>query len=166
MRTAVVLCALLASCHVAAAAPLSPTDPSARAPRVAVITRDGMVRTVHVELARTENERSRGLMHRRSLGADNGMLFVFDEEADHAFWMRNTLISLDIIFISSDGTVVGIVPNARPQSDTPRAVGRKSRYVLEVNGGWCAQHGVRSGDRVELGEAIESTQAARPTNAP
>jgi len=89
-------------------------------------------------------------MFRERLGADDGMLFVFPASADHAFWMKNTLIPLDMIFVGEDGVVVGVVAGAEPLSTTPRQVGAPSRYVLEVNGGWCAAHGVARGDRLRL----------------
>lgn len=110
----------------------------------------GRSAAVAVELARTEAERERGLMFRQKLGADEGMLFLFPESADHAFWMKNTPIPLDMIFIAEGGTVVGVVAEAEPFSTAPRSVGAPSRYVLEVNGGWSAAHGVARGDRVRL----------------
>jgi uncharacterized membrane protein (UPF0127 family) len=78
------------------------------------------------------------------------MLFLFDDTAERAFWMKNTLIPLDILFIDEEGRIVGIVERAEPRSERTRTVGRPSRYVLEVNGGWSAAHGVRAGDRVRF----------------
>lgn len=75
---------------------------------------------VHVELARTGQEKAQGLMFREHLDADAGMLFLYDSEGTRVFWMRNTLIPLDMIFISGDLQVVGVVENAEPQTDTPR----------------------------------------------
>jgi uncharacterized membrane protein (UPF0127 family) len=89
-------------------------------------------------------------MYRTSLAEGHGMLFVFDEDASHSFWMKNTLIPLDMLFIARDGTVVGIHPNATPLSTADIRVGTPSRYVLEVPGGWAARHGVAAGARVEL----------------
>jgi len=110
----------------------------------------GRSASVAVEVMRTEAERERGLMFRQKLGADEGMLFVFPESGDHAFWMKNTLIPLDMIFIAESGTVVGVVADAEPMSTTPRSVGAPNRYVLEVNGGWSAGHGVARGERVRF----------------
>ena len=76
--------------------------------------------------------------------------FVFDEDRDHSFWMKNTLIPLDMFFIARDGTVVGIHPNATPLSTANIAVGKPSRYVLEVPGGWAARHGIAAGAQVEF----------------
>ncbi len=113
--------------------------------------------TVTVEVARTPLEVERGLMFRQKLGADEGMLFVFPETAEHTFWMKNTLIPLDMIFADEDGTIVGIVHGAEPLTTSPRSVGAPSRYVLEVNGGWAAAHGVARGDRLR----VEGTVPAR-----
>lgn len=105
---------------------------------------------VRVELARTNEERTRGLMFRESLGADAGMLFLYEEESVHRFWMRNTLIPLDMIFISGDHRVVGVVANAEPQTDTLRQVGQPSQFVLEVNAGFAAAHAITAGTLVEF----------------
>jgi uncharacterized membrane protein (UPF0127 family) len=102
---------------------------------------------VRVEVARTEEQRARGLMFRRELDRDRGMVFVFDETAEHPFWMHNTLIPLDMIFLGDDRRVVGVVANAAPQTQTQRTVGKPSRYVVEVSGGEAASHGVGPGTR-------------------
>jgi uncharacterized protein len=117
--------------------------------RVLVENAGGGVHEVKAEVARTEAERQRGLMHRERLAPDEGMLFVFPTAAAHAFWMKNTLIPLDMIFIDDDGRVVGVVERAQPHSLEPRS-GGVSRYVLEVNGGWAAAHAIRKGDRVRF----------------
>ena len=77
------------------------------------------------------------------------MIFVFDGEEERSFWMKNTLIPLDMIFIDGLGRVVGLVERAEPLTETPRR-GAPSTYVLEVAGGWAGEHGVRVGDRVAL----------------
>jgi uncharacterized membrane protein (UPF0127 family) len=111
---------------------------------------------VKVEIAATAPERERGLMYRRDLGTNDGMIFLFEDEREHAFWMKNTYIPLDMIFIAGDGTIVGIVAEATPETETSRTVGKPSQYVLEVNGGWSAMKGVRTGDRVDLSEVLSS----------
>ena len=99
----------------------------------------------------TDAERSLGLMHRKTpLGDDSGMLFVMDRNEDHGFWMKNTYIPLDMIFISEDRVVVGFLQDVEPLTQSNRSVGKDSRYVLEVDGGWCERHGVSIGNRVEL----------------
>jgi uncharacterized membrane protein (UPF0127 family) len=102
---------------------------------------------VQVEVARTEEARTRGLMFRRDLPRDHGMLFLFEESEVHSFWMHNTLIALDLIFLGEDRKVVGVVASAEPKTDTPRSVGNPSRYVLEVSGGEAAAHAVGPGTR-------------------
>ena len=102
---------------------------------------------VQVEVARTDEQRARGLMFRRDLPRDRGMLFVFDESSEHPFWMHQTLIALDLIYLGDDRRVVGVVANAEPRTDTPRTVGKPSRYVVEVSGGEAAAHAVGPGTR-------------------
>jgi uncharacterized membrane protein (UPF0127 family) len=117
--------------------------------RVVVEPRRGGTLPVPVEIARTEPERARGLMFRTSLAAGAGMLFVFDETGDHPFWMKNTLIPLDMIFIDDVGRITGVVARAVPGSLEPRS-GGPSRYVLEVNAGWAEANGIASGDQVRF----------------
>src|SRR5207249_7239504 len=117
---------------------------------VAVIRGPGSVAEVSLEVAATPAERERGLMYRTSLAEGRGMLFVFDADGNQSFWMKNTLIPLDLLFIARDGTVVGIYASATPLSTANIAVGKPSRYVLEVPGGWTARHGIAVGARVEL----------------
>ena len=117
---------------------------------VAVIRGPGGAVEVSLEVAATPAERERGLMYRRSLAEGRGMLFVFDADGNQSFWMKNTLIPLDLLFIARDGTVVGIHANATPLSTADIAVGKPSRYVLEVPGGWAARHGISAGARVEF----------------
>ncbi len=105
---------------------------------------------VDVELAKSEHDIQRGLMYRRTMAEDHGMLFHLDERREHTFWMHNTCMSLDMLFIDEDGTVVGIVEGATPLTDTSRTVGCSSVFVLEVNAGWCRRHGVRAGQKLSL----------------
>jgi len=105
---------------------------------------------VSVEIADTPDTRSRGLMYRRDLAADAGMLFVFETEAEQRFWMKNTPLPLDMIFIAANQHIAGIVADARPFTTNPLSVGAPSRYVLEVHGGFCAAHGIVSGNEVEF----------------
>ncbi len=118
-------------------------------PTAHIHARDGIV-DVAVEIVSTPEAVTRGLMYRTELPDGHGMLFVFREEKDQRFWMKNTLIPLDMIFIGADQVIVGIHPNAVPLSTATVGVGRPSRWVLEVPGGWAARRGVASGDRVEL----------------
>lgn len=102
---------------------------------------------VKVEIAGDEASRARGLMYRRSLEPDRGMIFVFPASEEHTFWMHNTLIALDLIFLDEGRAVIGVVANAVPQTDAPRTVGKPSRYVVEVAAGEAAVHAVGPGTR-------------------
>jgi uncharacterized protein len=149
-RACVAFLALSAAAACSAPAPAPSDAGAAHGPRVVLDSPSGRSLAVNVEVARTPDEQARGLMFRDRLADDAGMLFVFPESSEHAFWMKNTLIPLDMIFIDEAGTVVGIVERAEPQTLAPRTVGAKSRYVLEVNGGWSAANGVGKGDRVRF----------------
>lgn len=102
---------------------------------------------VHVEIANTDEARTRGLMFRKDLPADHGMIFLFPVTEEHSFWMHNTLIALDMIFVAEDRTVAGVV-TAPPMNDLPRSVHKPSRYVIEVGSGEAAAHAVGPGTRV------------------
>ena len=101
---------------------------------------------VRVEIANTDESRTRGLMFRRELPQDRGMIFIFPSTEEHGFWMHNTLIALDLIFLGEDRTVLGVV-TAAPQTDTLRSVCKPSRYVVEVSAGEAATHAVGPGTK-------------------
>ena len=150
MSRALVAAALVALAPAIACAARNGAEPPLSRGRVVVETAAGAHHAVDVEVARTEPQRMKGLMDRPSLPADAGMLFLFDETSVHSFWMKNTHIPLDMIFIDDEGRIVGIVESATPRTLTERTVGKPSRYVLEVNGGWAEAHGVAAGDRVRF----------------
>jgi hypothetical protein len=112
---------------------------------------------VDVEVAATPQTRTRGLMWRKELPAGQGMLFIFPEEEVQGFWMRNTLIPLDMIFINSAGKIVGIIERAEPRTLTSRSVGVPGRYVLEVPGGWSRANGLTRGGTVRF-QGLEGIQ--------
>jgi uncharacterized membrane protein (UPF0127 family) len=101
-----------------------------------------------VEVARTPAQQEQGLMNRRTLAPDAGMLFPFDPPRPASFWMRNTLIPLDMIFIRPDGTIARIAANTVPLSETPVGVPDPMTAVLELRGGRAAELGISEGDRV------------------
>jgi uncharacterized membrane protein (UPF0127 family) len=118
---------------------------------VKVLAPDGNLRReFQAELADDPAERSQGLMYRQELGKDRAMLFIFPQDTSGPFWMKNTLIPLDIIFIGFDKKIVSIVEMATPQTTTPRAPAGPYRYVLEVEGGRSAELGIQGGDSVEF----------------
>jgi uncharacterized membrane protein (UPF0127 family) len=102
-----------------------------------------------VELVDTPESRQQGLMFRQSLDKDAGMLFDFRREQQTAFWMRNTFIPLDMIFIAADGTVKTIHVNAKPHDPTSISSGVPVRFVLEIPGGRSVEIGLKPGDRIE-----------------
>jgi uncharacterized membrane protein (UPF0127 family) len=128
----------------------APSAPGEAAPATVVVDTGERKVTFHVELARTEPEREKGLMYRERLAPDAGMLFLFERPSVQTFWMKNTLIPLDMVFIASDLSVVGVVANAQPLTLTARSVGEPSQYVLEIGGGLAARLGIRAGGRVQI----------------
>jgi hypothetical protein len=107
-------------------------------------------KSVSVEVAEKNEHRLRGLMYRTALADSEGMLFVFERRRVHQFWMRNTCLPLDMLFIDRDGLIVGIEENVPTLNDRSYRVPCPSLYVLEVNAGWTRRHGVTAGQRVEL----------------
>jgi uncharacterized membrane protein (UPF0127 family) len=115
------------------------------------ITADGRpLGLFSVEVAASDEERSKGLMFRRELGSMKGMLFVFPSERQLSFWMKNTLIPLDMIFVSRDWRVVGVVANTVPLSEDSRGVETPSQYVFEFAGGTAARLGIGVGSTVNV----------------
>jgi len=108
----------------------------------------GRTHVFTVEMARTAAQQEQGLMNRRELAPGAGMLFPFDPPRPASFWMRNTLIPLDMIFIRPDGSIARIAASTVPMSETPVAVTEPVTAVLELRGGRAAQLGLREGDRV------------------
>ena len=106
------------------------------------------------EVVNTPAGRQKGLMFRESLPEKTGMLFVFPDEAQRSFWMRNTLIPLDMIFIRADKTVLGIVENAQPRTDTSRSVPGDSQYVLELIGGSAQKYRLAAGQKVKFATVL------------
>ena len=100
-----------------------------------------------VEVAANDAEREKGLMFRKSLGRNDGMLFVFDEPAYHAMWMKNTLIPLSVAFIDRDGVILNVLDMEPQTLDSHQAAG-PAVYAIETNLGWFAEHRVGAGDRV------------------
>jgi uncharacterized membrane protein (UPF0127 family) len=105
---------------------------------------------VDAEVVRSEHDTMRGLMYRTSLADDRAMLFDLRVREDHKFWMHNTCIPLDLLYVDEDGLIVGIVENAPTLNDEPRGVGCPSLYVLEVNAGWARRHGIRAGKHMNI----------------
>lgn len=133
-----------------AAAPVVASAPAA-APDVyeplEIVTAGG-VRAFRVRIADDDGERERGLMFVSVMPEDEGMLFDFEAAAPRAFWMKNTLIPLDIIFIGSDGRIINIAENTTPYSLDPIPSTAPAQAVLEIGGGLSAELGIKPGDRI------------------
>lgn len=112
---------------------------------------NGLAVRVDVDIAKSDLERSRGLSGRRYLGDYEGMLFIFENEVNSPFWMKDMLIPLDILFIDSDNYIVDIAPNQQPCTDSfcpPISSKEDFQYVLEVNSSFCEENSIEEGYRV------------------
>ncbi len=105
--------------------------------------------TVKAEIARSIDEQSRGLMYRREMGKNEGMIFVYEQERVLSFWMRNTFIPLDIAYIKADGTIATI-KQMQPLNESSHSSRIKVMYALELNQGWFAEHGIKEGSKVVI----------------
>lgn len=106
--------------------------------------------SIRVELMLNDEHRARGLMYRQSLADDAGMLFAWRSADYRSFWMRDTCLPLDMLFIDADGYIAGILENVPPMNDASRGIDCRVNYVLEVNAGWTRKHGVSAGQRVAI----------------
>lgn len=113
---------------------------------------------IAAETAVTPRAQSLGLMYRRKLNANAGMLFVYFEMKVRSFWMKNTYIPLDMIFIDDEGRVVGILENVPPSNNIPRSVGVPSQYVLEVNAGTARLLGIVPGALLVTAPPVEGSR--------
>ncbi len=119
-------------------------------PRLKTIALTAGMHVIQAELALTPEQQQIGMMFRRSMGANEAMLFVEETPGVRCFWMRNTLIPLSIAFLADDGTVVNIA-DMKPQSEESHCSARPVRYALEMNVGWFAKRGVKPGSRIRGG---------------
>jgi hypothetical protein len=138
-----VVCVVMAAWLIGNAAPAR----AAELQTLEIISRNG-VHPFAVELAVTPEEQAKGLMFRRELPEGRGMLFDFHRDQNLEFWMKNTYISLDMIFIRSDGTITRIAANTPPLSEDRISSGGPARAVLEVIAGTARKLGIAAGDRV------------------
>ena len=138
IRTALLLVTAALACATAPAAraQAAQTRPAGRL--------NAGIHNIRAEVARTPEQRATGLMHRRELGANDGMLFVFEQAGVQCFWMRNTLVPLSIAFLADDGRIVNIA-DMQPQSEQSQCSAQPVRHALEMNQGWFARRGVRAG---------------------
>lgn len=131
-----------------------PVDPEMGGPKLPVVDvsfpEAAGAPAVKAELAKTPHDIERGLMYRKAMADDHGMLFRLDGRRVHTFWMHNTCIPLDIMFLDDDGTLVGVAEAAPTLDDDVRSVPCPSSWVLEVNAGWTRKHGVAPGQKMTI----------------
>jgi uncharacterized protein len=113
---------------------------------------------IRAEVAADFATRGRGLMHRKSLAQNTGMLFIFDQPAQHCMWMKNTYIPLSVAFVDDKGQIINIA-DMQPHSEQSHCAARPALYALEMTQGWFAQRGVKAG--VKLGGLEQLTKAPR-----
>ncbi|WP_295009153.1 DUF192 domain-containing protein [uncultured Dechloromonas sp.] len=106
----------------------------------------GMYR-IEAEVAATDTHRQLGLMNRKSMPQQHGMLFVFNHENTHCMWMRNTLLPLSVAFMDASGTIINI-EDMQPQTEDNHCARRPARFALEMNAGWFAQRGIKPGTKI------------------
>jgi uncharacterized membrane protein (UPF0127 family) len=130
---------------------IAPTEiPFTKEGELSLYKNDGtFIRKIDIEIADDDYQRETGLMHRSSLKQSQGMLFIFDQEVQRAFYMKNTLIALDIIYLNEDGVIVSFAENAKPEDPTSLPSTVPAQYVLEINGGLSEEWVLEIGDRIE-----------------
>ncbi len=142
-----IFAAIAVASALAGCAQAQPKAPQGGPGDVTITSKTGPHR-FHVDVVADEPSREKGLMFVKSMAPDHGMLFEFEQEADQAFWMRNTYISLDIIYIDAKGKIVSIQRDAKPFDETPLPSNGPAIGVLEINGGMSAKLGIAPGDKV------------------
>jgi uncharacterized membrane protein (UPF0127 family) len=120
---------------------LAQTSPQLDLPRMSLTA--GM-HMVHVQVAKTFEQRATGLMFRQEMPSAEGMLFIFEEPREQCFWMKNTLLPLTAAFLADDGTIVNLA-DMKPQSTASHCSAKPVRFVLEMNQGWFAKKGIQAG---------------------
>jgi len=138
---------LIVALGVVASLAGSPPVQAASIQPLEIVTKSG-VQVFSVEMATTEEEKTTGLMYRKELADGKGMLFDFSPEQQISMWMKNTYISLDMIFIRADGRILRIAENTEPLSTKIISSGGLAKGVLEVIGGTAQKYGIQPGDRV------------------
>ena len=108
-----------------------------------------LISKIDIEVAQTPDEEQQGLMFRRSMADSLGMLFVFDVEEQQSFWMKNTYIPLDIIYVGAKKEIVSIAQNCKTLSEESIPSEGPAKYVVEVNGGYSAKQGLKKGDKID-----------------
>ena len=139
--------ALALPAALAALATAAPAQDAAQAP-LAAVTLNAGIHKIRAEVARSPQQSSVGLMHRREMAANDGMLFSYDVPATRCFWMKNTLLPLSIAFIADDGTVVNI-EDMQPLALDSHCSKQPVRHALEMNQGWFGRRGIQPGAKLQ-----------------
>jgi len=105
------------------------------------------IHLIRAEVANTFDSRARGLMFRKTLGANSGMLFVFPDVSTHCMWMKNTYVPLSVAFMDEQGTIVSI-HDMQPQNESSHCAAKPARFALEMNQSWFAQKGIKPGAKI------------------
>ena len=137
--------AVLLGCALASTA--TPTQAQESMTEFRVIPLTAGIHVIRAEVALAPDERSKGLMFRKALGPNQGMVFLFDQPAVQCMWMRNTLIPLSVAFIADDGRILNVEDMA-PQTEDNHCAAKPARYALEMNKGWFAKHGILAGAKI------------------
>ena len=116
----------------------------AQQPQLPAIDLTAGMHRIHAEVANDMGSRMQGLMYRKTMARNAGMVFVFDENAAHCMWMKNTLLPLSVAFIDPEGAIINIA-DMQPQTEQSHCAARPARYALEMNKGWFAQRGIKAG---------------------
>ena len=116
--------------------------------KLAAVKLSAGMHVMNVEVAQSPQEHSIGLMFRKTMPTNDGMLFVFDRPGQQCFWMKNTLLPLSVAFISDDGSIANI-EEMKPQTLDSHCSTKEVRYVLEMNDGWFAKRGIKAGTKIQ-----------------
>jgi len=147
-RGAALTALLLAFAATFAAGAVQAQEPATAQPPLRTVQLSAGIHVIHAEVADTDATRQRGLMFRKELEANDGMLFVFEQPDMQCFWMHNTPLPLSIAFIADDGTIANIADMA-PQTDDTHCSKKPVRYALEMAQGWFTDHGISAGKKID-----------------
>jgi uncharacterized protein len=131
---------------------------AALAQQLPVVELKAGMHLIRAEVAADFSTRAQGLMHRKSLAPNAGMLFIFDGAAPHCMWMKNTYIPLSVAFLDESGTIINIA-DMEPHSEQSHCATRPALYALEMTHGWFAQRGIKAGTK--LGGVLEANRGSR-----
>jgi len=137
-----------AATFTAAAGAARAQEPTTAQPPLRTVQLSAGIHVIHAEVANTDATRQRGLMFRKELEANDGMLFVFEAPDMQCFWMHNTPLPLSIAFIADDGTIANIADMA-PETDDTHCSKKPVRYALEMAQGWFTDHGISAGKKID-----------------